>query len=143
MTWPRTTVQLRTVNSRQGRCRRCGKPIPERLDPRGRPSQWCSGACRAAASRERREREHQAALEQARNQTTLTLRTRPEELTDAARVVREFTAALRTGAQIPITPEHRELIAAMREFSDLIAAQTAPAAPVLNRQQRRARKHTR
>lgn len=35
-------------------CRRCGDPLPPRSDPRGRPARYCSGACRAAASRARR-----------------------------------------------------------------------------------------
>lgn len=127
------------MNSRQGRCQRCGKPIPARLDPRGRPAQWCSGACRAAASRERREREHQDALERAHQQATLALRTPQEELTDAARVVRALVRDLRSGREFHVTDAHRELIAAVREFADLMAPQAAAQpAPALNRAQRRA-----
>lgn len=41
-------------------CLRCGKPLPERdyltLDDGGRPRQWCSDACRRAASRLRKSR---------------------------------------------------------------------------------------
>ena len=132
-----------TSARREHSCRRCGKPIPERLDPRGRPVQWCSGACRAAASRERREREHQAALEQARTQAVLTLRTRSEELSDATRVVRELTHDLVVGRELGVSVEHHDLIAAIRDFADVMDVQTVAAAPTLNRAQRRTQKRRR
>ena len=34
-------------------CAQCGGPIPPRPDPRGQRARYCSGACRARASRER------------------------------------------------------------------------------------------
>ncbi|MCT1428967.1 hypothetical protein M3G12_10730, partial [Corynebacterium sp. p3-SID1241] len=101
-------------------CERCGKPIPQRLDPRGRQARFCSGACRAAASRERRRREHQEELAQAHEQATLKLRTPREEVADAARVVREMTRDLRMGREFHVSDEHQELVLAVREFAELM-----------------------
>ncbi|RLK61600.1 NB-ARC domain-containing protein [Actinokineospora cianjurensis] len=34
-------------------CTRCGRPLPPRTDPRGRPRRFCSATCRSAARRQR------------------------------------------------------------------------------------------
>jgi hypothetical protein len=125
--------------SEQGLCERCGEPIPPRTDPRGRKARYCSDACRAAAHRARREREHRAEVTQAREQ--LALRLPHEQAADAARLVREMTRDLRTGREFPVTPQHQELVAAINDFADLMDAHTAatqPPAASLSRQQRRA-----
>ena len=97
-------------------CERCGKPIPQRTDPRGRQARFCSGACRAAASRERRRRQHQEELAQAHEQATLKLRTPREEVADAARVVREMTRDLRAECAFHISDKHQESVLVVREF---------------------------
>ena len=126
-------------------CERCGKPIPQRTDPRGRQARFCSGACRAAASRERRRRQHQEELAQAHEQATLKLRTPREEVTDAARVVREMTRDLRTGREFYVSDEHQELVLAVREFAELMEnnARRSAAPAGLNRAARRAKKKRR
>lgn len=120
-------------------CAHCGGPIPPRTDPRGRAAKFCSDACRAAAHRARREREHRAEVAQARAQ--MALRLPAEEAADAARLVREMTNDLRAGREFPMTPQHENLVAAIKDFADLMDAHTAatqPPAASLSRQQRRA-----
>ena len=123
----------------QGLCERCGAPIPPRTDPRGRKARYCSDACRAAASRERREQRHRDEVTQAREQ--LTLRLPHEQAADAAKLVRTMTNDLRSGREFPVTPQHQDLIAAIKDFADLMDAHTAATAPTyapLSRQQGRA-----
>lgn len=125
--------------SEQGLCERCGAPIPPRTDPRGRKARYCSDACRAAASRERREQRHRDEVTQAREQ--LALRLPHEQAADAAKLVREMTRDFHSGREFPVTPQHQELIAAISDFADLMDARTATTAPArapLSRQQRRA-----
>ena len=125
--------------SEQGICERCGAPIPPRTDPRGRKARYCSDACRTAASRERREQRHRDEVAQAREQ--LALRLPDEQAADAAKLVREMTRDLRSGRDFPVTPQHQELVAAIKDFADLMDARTAatqPPAASLSRQQRRA-----
>lgn len=125
--------------SEQGLCERCGAPIPPRPDPRGRRARYCSDACRAAASRARREQRHRDEVTQAREQ--LTLRLPHEQAADAAKLVRTMTRDLRSGRDFPVTPQHQDLIAAIKDFADLMDAHTAATAPAsapLSRQQRRA-----
>lgn len=130
--------------SEQGLCERCGAPIPPRPDPRGRRARYCSDACRAAASRARREQRHRDEVTQAREQ--LALRLPHEQAADAAKLVREMTRDLRSGREFPVTPQHQELIAAIKDFADLMDAHTAatqPPAASLSRQQRRAQQRKR
>ena len=125
--------------SEQGLCEYCGAPIPPRTDPRGRRARYCSDACRAAASRARREQRHRDEVAQAREQ--LALRLPDEQAADAAKLVREMTRDLRSGRDFPVTPQHQELVAAIKDFADLMDAHTAATAPTyapLSRQQRRA-----
>ena len=125
--------------SEQGLCEHCGAPIPPRTDPRGRKARYCSDACRTAASRVRREQRHRDEVAQAREQ--LTLRLPDEQAADAAKLVREMTRDLRSGREFPATPQHQELIAAIKDFAALMDARTATTAPAyapLSRQQRRA-----
>lgn len=130
--------------SEQGLCERCGEPIPPRPDPRGRKARYCSDACRTAASRARREQRHRDEVTQAREQ--LTLRLPHEQAADAAKLVREMTRDLSAGREFPVTPQHQELIAAIKDFADLMDAHTAatqPPAASLSRQQRRAQQRKR
>lgn len=53
------------MSDRLSACVRCSGRLPFRLDPRGRSALYCSGACRAAASRERAEAASQRALQEA------------------------------------------------------------------------------
>lgn len=130
--------------SEQGLCERCGEPIPPRPDPRGRRARYCSDACRAAASRARREQRHRDEVTQAREQ--LTLRLPHEQAADAAKLVREMTRDLSAGREFPVTPQHQDLIVAIKDFADLMDAHTAatqPPAASLSRQQRRAQQRKR
>lgn len=122
------------------KCARCGGPIPPRTDPRGRKARYCSDACRAAASRARREQRHRDEVAQAREQLALAIKTPSEKAAEAAAVVREMTRDLSAGREFPVTPQHQELIAAIKDFADLMdvhTAATAPARAPLSRQQRR------
>lgn len=106
-------------------CEWCGEKIPPRTDPRGRKARFCSDACRAAATRKRRDDEHKAELQQAREQTTLLLRTPEEQAREAAEVVRTMAHDLRAGRKVPATPQHQELVAAAKDFADLLNAHPA------------------
>lgn len=98
--------------------------------------------CRAAASRERRRRQHQEELAQAHEQATLKLRTPREEVADAARVIREMTHDLRTGREFYVSDEHQDLVLAVREFAEFMEknARRSVAPAGLNRAARRAKK---
>lgn len=129
-------------------CEYCGKSIPPRPDPRGRKARYCSDACRAAASRKRREQRHQDALTQARAQITLRLRTSAEEAADAAAVVRAMTRDLRERREFFVTEQHKELVAAVRELAQVLDAAESAAVSTApqtggNRAQRRAAKRRR
>lgn len=90
---------------------------------------------RTRAARQRRRDE----VAQAREQ--LALRLPDEQAADAAKLVREMTRDLRSGRDFPVTPQHQELVAAIKDFADLMDARTAatqPPAASLSRQQRRA-----
>lgn len=113
--------------STQGPCEHCGKPIPPRTDPRGRRARFRSDACRAAASRERREQRHRDEVTQAREQ--LALRMPDEQAADAAELVRTMPHDLRAGRKVPATPQHQELVAAIKEFTATIDAQTDMTTP--------------
>lgn len=113
--------------SAQGPCKHCGKPIPPRSDPRGRRARFCSDACRAAASRERREQRHRDEVAQAREQ--LALRMPDEQAADAAKLVRTMTHDLRAGRMVPATPQHQELIAAIKDFTTIMNERAATTAP--------------
>lgn len=130
------------MTSQKGVCERCGKPIPQRADPRGRQARFCSGAYRAAASRERRKRQYQEELAQAHEQATLKLRTPREGIADAAHVVREMTRDLRAGREFYVSDEHQELVIAVREFAELMEknARRSAAPAGLSRAARRAKK---
>ena len=128
-------------------CENCGGPIPPRTDPRGRKARYCSDACRAAASRKRREQRHRDALAEARNQMSLNLRTPAEEAGEAAKVVRTMVRNLREGREFSVTEQHQELVAAVHELAQVlnaaVAAEDAAAAVPQtggNRAQRRAAK---
>lgn len=41
------------MDAEKGKCKRCGGSLPPRRDTRGRRAIYCSGACRAAAHREK------------------------------------------------------------------------------------------
>lgn len=60
-----------------------------------------------------------------------------EQAADAAKLVREMTHDLRTGREFLVTPQHHELVAAIRDFATLMDAHVATTTP-LSRQQRRA-----
>lgn len=124
----------------QGQCAYCGAAIPARVDPRGRRARYCSGACRAAASRARA-----AALA-----TAAPL--------DDDRVVTAVEALAVVAETRPLTPEEfdraRRIVDAAARISEVYRARTtAPAraglaagsstppvaATGLSRQQRRAR----
>lgn len=55
-------------------CEHCGKPLNQGLTTRGRRRRFCSDACRAASSRDRKKREHAEQLVQARSQLSIDLR---------------------------------------------------------------------
>lgn len=130
-------------------CENCGGLIPRRTDPRGRKARYCSDACRAAASRKRREQRHRDALAEARNQMSLNLRTPAEEAAEAAKVVRSMARNLREGREFSVTEQHQELVAAVRELAQIldaaVAVEDAAAATKMggNRAQRRAAKRRR
>ena len=52
-----------------------------------------------------------------------------EQAADAATVVRAMTRELRAGRQVPATPQHQELIAAIKDFTTTMAAQTGTTTP--------------
>lgn len=62
-------------------CVHCGDPLALRHDRRGRKARFCSDACRSAAYRERKKREHADELEQARTQMAIDLE--PKRYTSA------------------------------------------------------------
>lgn len=76
-------------------------------------------------------------LNQAR---TRAQRTPAEEVSAATQVVRALTHDLVVGKNFGVSAEHHELIAAIRDFADLMDSQTAQTTPKLNRAQRRAHK---
>jgi len=94
-------------------CAHCGGPIPSRTDPRGRKARYCSDACRAAASRARRELRHRQELAEARAQTNATTRTPAEKLTDDAETVRALTHHLTHSPEFQLTEEHHGLARAI------------------------------
>ena len=55
-------------------CEHCDSPLPPRWDTRGRKARFCSDACRSAAYRARKKREHATELAQARSQLSIDLR---------------------------------------------------------------------
>ena len=120
-------------------CEHCGAKIPLRLGPQGRVKRFCSDACRAAASRERRKREHQEALAAARQQMTLDLRTPDDSAREAAETLREIAAALRAGERPLVTSAVGDLIQAGQELDAAMAAVNAAEStpPRMNRAQRR------
>lgn len=112
------------------------KPIRKQAD------QPCSDACRAAASRKRREREHQDALVEARTQLALEVRD-PDKTAahEAARMMRASAASVRDGKRPMVTHAVNDLIAADREQTAAMDMATATdrVAPTMNRaEQRRA-----
>lgn len=100
-------------------CAHCGGPIPPRTDPRGRKARYCSDACRAAASRARRELRHRQELIEARAQVSGAPRTPAEKLTDATQTVRALTRHLTHNPGFQATEEHHDLARAIRDFSDI------------------------
>lgn len=135
----RTDLTPRDADS----CERCGDPIPPRTDPRGRKARFCSDACRAAASRERRSRAHAAELAQARDQMTLDTRSPHDIAREAAQNLREVAAKIRRGEKIYTSPEIADLIDAGHELDrarNLQLRQLAQSDAGLNRAQRRAKK---
>ena len=54
-------------------CEHCDSPLPSRWDTRGRKARFCSDACRSAAYRARKKREHATELAQARSQMVIDL----------------------------------------------------------------------
>lgn len=98
-------------------CEHCGKPLNHRPTTRGRRRRFCNDACRAAASRERKKREHAAQLAQAREQLSLDLYP-DREITedDVVEQINTLTAALHTTD----TPchEHHELLDAAHRLLD-------------------------
>lgn len=97
------------------KCAHCGREIPQRADPRGRPARFCSGACRAAASRKRRAERAAAALEEARTQSMIDLNPPPawdERCREAAEVLDEL--AEKAAAGMLFGDERRALDAARR-----------------------------
>lgn len=144
-----SNVRYNRSMTERDECENCGGPIPRRTDPRGRKARYCSDACRAAASRKRREQRHRDALAEARNQMSLNLRTPAEEAAEATKVVRSMVQNLHQGREFPITEQHQELVAAIRELAQILDAAVAAedAAPATkmggNRAQRRAAKRRR
>lgn len=108
-------------------CVRCGDPLPARTDPRGRPARYCSDACRAAASRERAETAHRAALAE--------VEARAYARGRAAGYAEGRAAALR--AQEGRTPA-RAATAPVAGEQYLPGMGVAPAVSGMSRQQRRA-----
>lgn len=100
-------------------CAHCDGPIPSRTDPRGRKAHYCSDACRAAASRARRELRHHQELAEARAQASATPRTPAEKLTDATETVHAFTHHLTHNPKFHLTEEHHDLARAIHDFHDI------------------------
>lgn len=120
-------------------CEHCGAKIPPRLGPQGRVKRFCSDACRAAASRERRKRAHQDELAQARQQLALEVHDPDDSVREAATVLREISAALRAGEGPLATKAVGDLIRAGQELNAVMDALNAAEAtpPRGNRAQRR------
>lgn len=130
-------------------CAHCGGKIPPRSDPRGRKARYCSDACRAAASRERRRARHAEELREAREQATLEFHSPDDFARGGAQILREIAAEFRRGEPPLVTHAAADLIAASdelsaakREFSARESAKNA-APPRMNRRQRRAAKRRR
>lgn len=127
--------------SEQGLCERCGAPIPPRTDPRGRRARYCSDACRAAASRERREQRHRDEVTQAREQLVLETRHPDDSLLEAAAVLRSIARDVRRGEEVFATPAVRQLVDAGHELDAAWSRERQddlPPVASLSRQQRRA-----
>lgn len=134
-------IRPMTASVEQGPCAHCGGAIPARADPRGRRARYCSGACRAAASRARAATqaavqsldddravgvvEDLASVAEARQLT-------PDEFDRARRIV-DAAARISEAHRVRATPSARADLAATNNSSSLIVAAG------LSRQQRRAR----
>lgn len=129
-----------------GVCAWCGGPIPPRPDPRGQRAKYCSGACRAAASRQRAQERHAAELEAARAQGTLPVDVpapSPEQrLDDAAETLEAVSVAVDRGAlpaQLPrLLLAAQALVDSARRQGLHPGPRPASERQHMNRQQRRA-----
>ncbi|WP_347307496.1 hypothetical protein [Corynebacterium sp. SA-MJD20WY100] len=110
------------------KCAWCGGDLRPRIDPRGRKARYCSGACRAAAARERARKAHQDELERAQSQTSIALLDPAEILDTVVRELDATTRLIRDRAEVPA--DCVEIVEAARR---LVASAPQP----LTRQQRR------
>lgn len=130
-------------------CAHCGGKIPPRGDPRGRKARYCSDACRAAASRERRRARHAEELREAREQAAIEFHSPDDFARGGAQILREIAAEFRRGEPPYVTHAAADLIAACNELGDAMreynARESAKNAtpPRMNRRQRRAAKRKR
>jgi hypothetical protein len=115
-------------------CAWCGRKIPPKIDPRGRKARYCSGACRAAAARERARTAHQAELKRAqeRAQDSFVLGNPSEILATVVTEIDATTRLIRDRGEVP--GSCTEMVNAARA---LVAAAEQPAPQALTRQQRR------
>lgn len=116
------------------KCAWCGGKIPSRIDARGRKARYCSGACRAAAARERARTAHQDELKRAqeRAQDTFVLGNPSEILATVVTEIDATTCLIRDRGDVP--DDCVEMVNAARA---LVTAAEQPAPQALTRQQRR------
>lgn len=116
------------------KCVWCGGKIPPRIDPRGRKARYCSGACRAAAARERARTAHQDELKRAQEhvQDSFVLGSPSEILATVVTEIDATTRLIRDRGDVPASCV--EMVNAARA---LVAAAEQPAPQTLTRQQRR------
>ncbi|CCE54955.1 putative uncharacterized protein [Corynebacterium casei UCMA 3821] len=116
------------------KCAWCGNEIPPRIDPRGRKARYCSGACRAAAARERTRNAHQDELKRAQEcaQDSFVLGNPSEILATVVTEIDATTRLIRDRGDVPASCE--EMVNAARA---LVAAAEQQTPQALTRQQRR------
>ncbi|VZH84005.1 hypothetical protein FRC0190_00052 [Corynebacterium rouxii] len=120
-------------------CEHCGRKNPPRLGPQGRAKRFCSDACRAAASRARRERKRLDELEKARLQSARDACGQDAIAREAAKILRDITAALLSNDRPMVTHAVGDLITAGQELNQTMNAvkATESSTPRPNRAQRR------
>lgn len=98
-------------------CEHCGRKNPPRLGLQGRAKRFCSDACRAAASRARRERKRLDELEKARLQSARDACGQDAMAREAAKILRDITAALLSNDRPMVTHAVGDLITAGQELN--------------------------
>ena len=108
------------------KCPRCGKPVPERVPGRqGRPSRWCSDACRKAGHRSAK-----SAAAKPKAPVVAERRSALLELLAAAVLPEGLAAAVADADEALLARIEREVTAAVSASRRLRGLLPAPAAPV-------------